>query len=186
MLHPRPKPPLERTTQTAEPTPALLRLGSLAVALALVALACSGDGGTGPGDDGTTRTMRATINGAAWSADSVGMSIGTDAAGNPQLSLGGLNRTTLRALGFDLRLKDPPPGTYTVAEGRIHFVGGMIDGSELWLASDPSLGGSGTVVLSTYTASRIAGSFSFNALPVPGTAATGALTVTSGTFNVSY
>jgi hypothetical protein len=46
-------------------------------------------------------------------------------------------------------------------------------------------GGAGTVVVTTLTASRVAGTFTFDAPPSPGQGTTTAH-VTSGTFDVTY
>ncbi len=153
-----------------------------AVALTLALFACGGDS-TGPGDGGSGSSFfKATIAGAAWSSDA-----GVESVGVP-LTLPGLYVMTGTKLGGGYTLvlslyNIDATGTYPMGVG-LTAVGGSAIVSNLtggW--STPLSGQAGTLTVTAISDSRIAGTFSFDAEPLTGSA-TGTLSVTGGSFDL--
>jgi hypothetical protein len=157
------------------------------VAIALLAFvvtsACGGgsDGNpTGPG--GTTASgdgaVTATINGSAWrsakSADHVTRS-GTIYA------VGAVNLPYVLVLGI---ANVTGPGTFSLAIGSSNGSSAIVSNSTGGWGT-AFAGGSGTIVVTVLTANRIAGTFSFDAVPGSGSA-TGTLQVRNGTFDLTF
>ncbi|MEP6834945.1 MAG: DUF6252 family protein [Gemmatimonas sp.] len=149
------------------------------VTLTLVA-ACSDD--ISPTDNyNTTGPMSATIGGAPWTANSA-TALGT----SNLIVLNGTRLTTPNyTLSFTLN-NVATAGVYPLGVN-VMMIGGTVT------ASSPTLGGWGTpltgtageINITTLTATRIAGSFSFTAAPLTG-GSTSNLSVTSGTFDVPF
>jgi hypothetical protein len=152
-------------------------------AFVLLALACGGDSnGTGPGPTPpppppppptpADSPMTATLNGQAFTAEfaTLGRSAGwvyINGAGLPS-----------NAVGF--AFADQGTGTYTIAPGSLVSAGVTV-GSTAWVAGQAL--GSGTIVVTTFTASRIAGTFTINLVPSLGGPA---MAVTDGVFDFTY
>jgi len=157
------------------------RLPILAASLVLFALnACGGDGPTGT--NGNTNvgdgTMSAAINGAAWRS----MKSGDKGSHSGQIyAVVGLNGSYTIALGI---AGLTAPGTVdlslTSGNGSNAIVSNTVGA---W--STAFNGGSGTITVTTLTANRIAGTFSFNA-PAGSGNATGTLQVRNGNFDVTF
>lgn len=147
---------------------------SLARGLLLVGLlaACGGDA-NGPGNPFLNGTFEARINGADF-----------DAVLATVVDLGGLvavvaGNEAEDALSFSW--EDAGPGTYTIGGGATTQSYYSVGAAE-WSAGDGQ--GSGSLVITTRTATRMAGTFAFVLEPTPGSGATGTRTVTQGSFNL--
>ena len=135
---------------------------------------CNAPGNTATG------SMSATINGTAWRALCVGVS--TLAPG--VISIGGgepTTATTGMTLGF---ATNRAIGTTNV--GVLSGTNALltVGGNALWQAALSN--GSGTVTISTLTATSASGTFSFVMTAQAGTVATGTRTVTGGAFSVNF
>jgi hypothetical protein len=154
----------------------------------LLTVAC-GSSPAAPDTSSTTPTsvsspMSAVIAGSAWnSLPQVGVTYipsgnflsvnGTDTSGTPNSST--------RTIGITVS-SIPGPGTYSINQGNQAQV---TQGNQTWQAGGNS-GGSGTIVVTSLSTHRVAGTFSFGANAVAGTGATGTKSVTNGVFDVSY
>ena len=127
-------------------------------------------------------SMSATIDGAAWSSAGAVASF----SANDLLVVGGSDLTT----GISFGIHAPGPGTYVIPGAGLRagdnallsqFDSGVLS---LWTADFAR--GSGTVTLTTLTSTGAAGTFNFNAVANPGTAATGTKSITGGTFNLRF
>jgi len=152
-------------------------LGLLALALS----AACGGGSTGP-TGGGSGTLSATINGAAWSAQSQLIQAPTpQKQGHYPLYGARLVGQTTNGMQLNL-IGIQGPGTYPLGtSGGVS--GGTIainEGSAIWMT--PLSGAAGTVTFSTLTSTRAAGTFQFVA-EAAGGGATGVRTVTNGQFD---
>jgi hypothetical protein len=164
----------------------------LALAATLTALGCGGgdDNGnpTGPQACGATNgTMTAQINGASWCAAGT---ITVSRQQNNYIGVAGTGFSGNTAYAFVISIGNATgPGThsFTIAAGS--------DGSSLIIGSSTTGGsaagwgtsfggGSGSVTITTLTATRIAGTFTATAVPSSGSASN--LVITSGQFDVTY
>jgi hypothetical protein len=151
-----------------------------ALALTLLLAACStGDGPTGP--DRVTElpqgSMRATIDGAAWSAATA--LVATYSGG--VLAFAGTNNAYTIGMAVGTI---SGPGTFTIgsAGGTNALVNNF--GGNSWHATPSN--GSGTITITSISATAAVGTFTFTAPPVPGTGATGTKVVTNGSFNLKF
>lgn len=153
-------------------------LPALAV-LAAVATACGGgDGPTGPqGPNGPTNgTFSARIDGTNWSATIVTPAMNQVG----QISaLGASSPTWTMAFAW----VDNGPATYVVGQS-IGFNGNLSQGTGVWSASAGI--GSGTLTITTRTASRVAGTFSFTMQPGQGSSSNQPVTITNGQFDITF
>jgi hypothetical protein len=148
----------------------------LASLVLVLALASCGDDTNAPG--GGDAAMSAVIDGDSWEAGE-GLVSATRANGAIGIGGGDADGDILMGIGFP----DGGTGTYTV--GPVNPTNmSLTEGSSQWVAS--SLGGSGTVTVTALTATRVAGTFSFVAAPLPGGSASGTRTVTSGEFDLEF
>lgn len=156
-----------------------MRLLASTLAAGLILSAACSDSSPGPtGNPNTDGPVKATINGTAWSS-STGISAVRAA--------GGLYTITAFNLGGDYTLSFTlynigAAGTFPLGTGPQMFGGNVVVskvGSSGW--TTPLNGAAGQIVITTLTASRIAGTFAFTANPSSGTAA---LNVTNGTFDL--
>jgi hypothetical protein len=147
----------------------------LLAAMALVA-ACSDNDPSGPG--GSNNYISATVNGAAWAGSSVKYATYSSQV----LSIGGTNGSgqlvsialaNLTAVGtYSLSPGNPNAGIANVIEG---------GGTAIWASNIG--GGSGTITVTTFSLTRMAGSFSFSAVPA-NAGATGTMVVANGSFDL--
>jgi hypothetical protein len=120
-------------------------------------------------------TLTATIDGVAFSGSTVGAFV------QGGFVVTGDNANT----GVVLSAFAPGgPGTFSFGSAGTLAGAEVIVGNAEWATVPGST--SGTLVLSTLTSTGASGTFSFTALPVPGTGATGTKTVANGTFNVTF
>ncbi len=154
---------------------------ALAVALAGPLMSCGGSDATGPGGEGT-HFIKATIDGAAWNSDAGAESFGVS------ITLPGLYSITGTKLGggyiMVLSLYNiGGTGTYPMGVGNLVAGGSAIvsDAGGGW--ATPQSGAAGTLTITALTDSRIAGTFTFTAEALTGTA-TGTKSVTGGSFDL--
>lgn len=162
---------------------------SLMTLACIAATACGGGGGGGPtGTNGNNNgnstvtgdgNITMTVNGASWrslkAVDHVTKGtnnfIGIASSNPPYTLVLGIGNVT-------------GPGTrnlnLTVGDGSSAIVSNLTGG---W--GTAFTGGSGTITITTFTATRIAGTFTFDAVPGSG-AATGTLQVRNGSFDLTY
>ncbi len=156
------------------------RSAPLAALLFLLLVAgCGSDGPTGPRgpDDPANGSMTARIDGSDWRATFISPVI-TDGISAIGAVGGGTGGT--RTIGF--AWLDEGVGTYQIGVS-IGFNGNLTIGTGTWVANAGER--SGTLVVTTRTADRIAGTFTFTMHP--GSAnATGTKSVTQGAFNITF
>jgi hypothetical protein len=161
-----------------------------AIVLSVACVGCGSESPSGPSNSGgsgnnpSNGSMRATINGTAWNATTIVVN-----RIPPSGSFGG----TLTILGTNAALRSimltvtpTGPGTYNFAPRSATNMAVADSNAQGWYASDEYAGSTGSTNFTTQTTNRVAGSFSFLAVPATATGATGTLNVTSGTFDVSY
>ena len=163
------------------PNPPLMRLSHFILATALLLpIACSesGSGPVLPGGGTTVAPVKATINGQAWSS---GTSVTAIRAATGLYSLTALNTSGDYTLAFTLN-NIGAAGVYPLGT-TASLSGGTVvvskPGATGW--STPLTGAAGQIVITSLTATRLAGEFAFTATPLTGT---GNLTVANGTFDV--
>ncbi|HWN80474.1 MAG TPA: DUF6252 family protein, partial [Candidatus Udaeobacter sp.] len=147
------------------------------------ALGCGDDDPTGPGGNGGGNIYRATIDGASWSAVSSTIQVtggieprlgtivisGGNTSGDAViLTLSFIGGTGTYPLGVN-------PGTNAGGSGSV------FDSPNTWLT--PLSGAAGSVVITTRTATRIAGTFEFTAEPLGASGAD--VVVTGGEFDIT-
>jgi uncharacterized protein DUF6252 len=159
------------------------RIAPALAALALAAAGCGGGNGTGPNQNGTLPGdggITASINGTAWRSSKIGDRV----THNGQIYvIGSINLPyTLTVSVFATRT-----GTFGMQDLNVATGGGstatIVNAGSGWATGLP--GGSGTLNITTLTANRIAGTFSFDAVPASG-AASGKMQVRNGAFDLTY
>lgn len=153
--------------------------------LAILLLAACGGSPTGPnpgGGGGGADKMTATIDGQAFAATLVQANPVSTVPGSLSftgvVTSGSTARSISIALGFI-----PGPGTYPLGMNIGSSPGGTanyVSGSSSWLT--PLTGAAGTITITTLSATRVVGTFSFTAPPIVGGGAN--VVVTNGTFDV--
>jgi hypothetical protein len=148
------------------------------------------NGGTGGGGGGGSTSMQASIDGQAWTSDGnqLTVSAGTSVPGTVVITgthvVGPTNYKSISLLLAYIG----GPGTYPLGVNNVTNAGGV--GSVViasgatttnWLT--PLSGEAGTLTVTTLTATRLAGTFSFVAPPVLGSGAS--VNVTNGSFDVA-
>jgi hypothetical protein len=128
----------------------------------------------------TNGHFSATVNGTAWSA--LGRVPVTRPTAN---SVGMLAGSTTYGMTFTI-LNITGPGTFSLNNAPSN--GNQVIASNInqsgWATGQT--GGTGSVVITAFSATHIAGTFSFDATPIPGTPATGTLHVTNGSFDLTF
>jgi hypothetical protein len=159
------------------------RLSALLPGLLLVATSCGGGGSnvTGTGNNAAllNGTFSASINGTSWSA--AGRVAVTHSVSN-SLIIAGASLTY--TISFAL-INATGPGTYSLVytTTTVPSFAILSGNGAAWTTN--TTGGTGSVVVTTLTANRVAGTFTFDAPPSPGQGTTSAH-VTGGTFDVTY
>lgn len=151
------------------------------ILLILAGTACGGsDGPAGPGGPGGTSngTFTARIDNNNWAATII-LPAYTDIAGGASGIGAGSPTFTVSWAHID----NQQPGTHTIGQS-VGFNASLTSGTQQWVAS--TSGGSGTLTITTRTANRAAGTFSFTMVPSPGSSATGTKQVTNGQFDVTW
>lgn len=139
------------------------------LALFLVSLAsvgCGGDDPTGP----VTGPMTALIDGERFVAEFATVQRAADVV---YVNGAGAGQ---RAIGF--AFQDDGPGTYTLGQGNPVSVGVQI-GNDTWSAGAGV--GSGAIVVTTFTETRLVGTFAFTVGSGGST-----LTITEGAFDIEF
>jgi hypothetical protein len=154
-------------------------VGFVGAALCVAGLSLAGcGGGGGPVTPPNTGSMSARIDGATWTAVTA-----NGASGDGGLfTITGVQAGSGTAVTMSL-FSIGAPGTYPMGVGSsvAGGVGAIAQGSIGW--TTPLNGAAGTITVTSVSPTRIAGSFAFDATPVPPqTGATRA--VTAGTFDV--
>lgn len=139
------------------------------LALAVGIVACGGDDPTGPGDD---PIMSARIDGQAWSTSIALATVPPTPSGFAVVS--GSDGTTTIAFAFR-----PSTGTHEIGAS-IGTNANLTAGSTMWIATTSS--GSGTIVVTSLTNERVAGTFEFTMTAGGATPAT--RVVTGGQFDI--
>jgi hypothetical protein len=153
-----------------------MRSPSLVVPILMLLLAaCGSDEPTGPATL-ANGTYRAKIDGAQFNAISAAVVGGAGGL----YSLGGGNAAG-QTIGF--AWVDAGPGTYPIGNPASTIATHTASG-QTWSASVAK--GSGSIVVTTSTAGRVAGTFSFVLQADAGSGATGSRTVTEGSFDLTY
>jgi hypothetical protein len=132
--------------------------------------------------------MSATVGGVPWTAANVSFH---ESSGN--FTLSGDNTSNLIAIGFT---SVSAPGTYAVSvtPARIITVSGpaasplashcCLGGQVSVTGSGVTLNDTGSLAITSFTSTRVTGTFSVTLGPMPGTPATGQLVVANGSFDV--
>ncbi len=167
------------------------RILALAAALSVTLAACGDDSG-GPGGPGgpSGNSMVATVGGIGFDPPSFGV-VGTYVAAQQVLNVTGTHtkdgvttQVTINLLNVD------GPGTYPINPnfagqfGQITKTTGL--GGTLSTWTTVLAPGTGTVEITALDNDGAAGTFTFTGQAAPGTAATGQLTATSGSFDVEF
>jgi hypothetical protein len=150
----------------------------LAVLITLVA-GCGSDDPAGPGGPGNNSlsngSFTARIDGADFAASAAAV---VSSGGLVSIGAGDASGKTL---GF--AWLDAGPGTYPIGSPAA-TVGTHTFAGNTWSASLAQ--GSGSIVVTTSAANRVAGTFSFVLQPDTASGATGTRTVTDGSFDLTF
>jgi hypothetical protein len=158
---------------------------ALLLGTTLFALACGEDQVTGTNDrDLASGSIKATIDGASFSGTKNVRGLWEGNSQFRTLTLGASNADgtgiwiTVAGIAFGT-------GTYTAVAGSPVFGSVSRGTGELWL-SNVAPGGTGTITITDIDGGGAKGSFSFVAVPQPGSFATGSRTVTNGSFDIKF
>jgi hypothetical protein len=147
----------------------------------MLAIACGGgSSSTGPG--GGSADLSASINGSSWLGTDGAKATRTVAGGDTIISFGGANSNESIILG--LAFTDSGPRTYLIGGFDEPSNALIEEGAKGWAAN--VAGGSGSITIDTISATRLTGTFMFNAVPVSGSGASGDEAVTNGKFALSF
>lgn len=160
----------------------LRRFATLGATIAMTA--CGGSDSTGPDDSGNGQfRFTAKIDGAAWASEA-----GVERVGVP-VSVPGIFALTGSKIGANaytivIALYNiPGPGTYPLGVGVSVAGGNALISTTAGGWRTPQTGSDGTITITTLSASRMEGTFSFTAVPFTGSV-TGTKTVTDGAFTL--
>jgi hypothetical protein len=137
-------------------------------------LGCGGGDSTGPNDQPGSHSMSATVDGSSWSAQAAAAQRSNGFVGV------GASASDLSTISFAF---PDHTGTFQVAS-QDGTNASFISSGKSWTAAFGT-GGSGTISVTTLTATRVTGTFSFTAPALTG-GATGNKTVTNGTFDIEF
>lgn len=151
----------------------VLRMAA-AAALALT-LACGSGSTTGPSQTLTNGTFTARVDGASFNA-----SFAVVAVAGSIISIGASNAAG-QSLGF--AWVDAGAATYPISQ-TAPTNGSYSFGASGWGAG--VAGGSGSITITSRTANRVVGTFSFVMVATPNTSATGTKNVTQGSFDLTF
>lgn len=158
-----------------------MRRFSVLFPLALMAVAACGSDASGPSQGTLTNgTFRATVDGTQFRA--VAATVLTTPVGNGGTIIAiGAGQADNTAMGF--AWIDQGPGAYPLGTS----VGANASYSQAgagW-AGPVAAGGTGTITVTTRTANRVAGTFSFVLPPISGSAS-GNKVITNGSFDLTF
>jgi Family of unknown function (DUF6252) len=153
---------------------------TFATAALVFVAACGGgsDGGpTNPNQNpNSNRSMSARVDGTAWTATSVAAGVT-----NGLLIIAGSNITQTFAIAAAV---NQGTGTQTVGPTSVTY-GNLMVGQQSW-AANGSQGGTGSITLTTLTANRAVGTFSFTLKALSQGATPASRQITSGAFDVVF
>jgi hypothetical protein len=156
----------------------LTRLLSTLTLLSIAACGGSSDSLTGTDTGGSgSGPMSATIDGTAWVSP-----VPAGRRTSNIVAVAGLDLGLTASVSFAFVATST--GTYSVAFANTNFGSATIAKGSLGWSSALS-GGSGSVTLTTLTASHMVGTFAFDAVPASG-GATGTIHVTNGKFDITF
>jgi Family of unknown function (DUF6252) len=147
----------------------------------MLAIACSsGSSSTGP--SGGSANLSATIDGASFLGTVQAKATRTVSGGDTIITVGGANTGEAIIIGM----------AFSDSGARTYFIGGfgepanalINEGSATWASN--IAGGTGSITVDTISATRVTGTFQFDAVPVSGSGASGTQTVTNGKFALSF
>ncbi len=147
----------------------------LAATLAF-AIGCSSDNS---GPSGQNGAMTAKIDGTSWSSTSAAVTQNASGGAGTIIAVSGAN-TAGESIAF--AFVTTGPGTYPI-DNASPTNAVLIEHGNSWSAS--VIGGTGTITVTTLTATRIAGTFSFTGVAI-GNASPAQRSVTNGVFDVTY
>jgi hypothetical protein len=160
---------------------------TLTASVALALVACGNDNGTGS-SGGTSSSMSATVDGHAFNPPST--AITATKTGNA-VTFTGVATSGGTTITVTIALPNVTvPGTLilnpTLASqsGRVTISEGSASTTGTWTTSLSP--GNGSVTLTAVAASRVAGTFQFTGQFEPGSAVTGQVSVTSGSFDIRF
>ncbi|MDH3205529.1 MAG: DUF6252 family protein [Gemmatimonadota bacterium] len=148
-------------------------LSAVTMVVVSTLVACGGDDPAGLGVVGTG-PMSAMVDGVQWTAT---VAFATNTGGI--VGVGGSGAT---GEGIGFAFQGSTTGTYSIGTGNVHSANYTF-GSNSWVAGNTV--GSGSIVVTTLDATRVAGTFSFEAVSATGgTPAT--RSITQGAFDVTF
>jgi hypothetical protein len=156
----------------------------------VAAAACGGGGDGGSGPNGGGAGMTAKIDGASWDATQVQVTAGSAQVPGSIVILGiKVSGTSTSSIGLLLGYIGGP-GTYPLGVNQISSAGGTglleaTSAASVQNRTTPLDGASGTVVISTLTATKMTGTFEFVAVPILGSTFSGNRTITNGSFDIT-
>lgn len=160
-----------------------MRRSSLVLIAAASMAACGGGGdggpaGPNPNQNTSKSTMSARIDGTQWTATNVGVT-----ARNGALIVAGANTAGV-GVGFGASMIQGT-GTQTFGPGIVSTANGSVTQATMaWSASN--FQGSGSVTLTTLTANRATGTFTFTAPALIAGSTPSPRVVTAGQFDVTW
>lgn len=132
------------------------------------------------GGSSSTGSMSAQINGLSWVAACIAVSRNLNSSVSVAASDNASNATNAQTISV---AAPATPGTYLINSATVNGTNGLLlIGAQLWTAN--VIGGSGTVTISTLTATAVSGTFSLSL--VPQAPAIGVKTITNGVFNITF
>jgi hypothetical protein len=160
--------------------------GSVLVALTLSLSSCGGKSPSAPSNSGGSQekgSITASIAGVSWSANSVtAANVPPNATGTVGvLTVYGFEVAGARSIRVIVGYSGNGIGTYSVP--------GSLGTGFVWTEGTQAQtwdGTSGSVTITTFTATRAAGTFSFTAAARAGSGATGTRVITNGSFDVTF
>jgi len=156
----------------------LYRTRALALFATLLLSACGGDGDglTEPDLSPENGTMTATVDGTSWSAIQISI-----VRGGNIITIGG-GSVDLIAMG--IAWQDQGVGTYTVGGTPLATANLSEGGSNSWQAN--GVQGSGSVTVTSISATRVTGTFVFTAEASQGSGTPASRVVTNGAFDIAF
>ncbi len=157
-----------------------IRLFGAILILGLTA-ACGGDGPTGPGGDTLANgSFSARVDGSSFSAVAATVVASNTGQAGTILAVGA-GTSAGNSLGF--AWIDSGPGTYAINQSTAANAT-YTESGRIWSAQFGNQG-SGSIVVTTRTATRVAGTFSF-VMVAAGGGASGNKTITQGAFDLTF
>jgi len=156
----------------------------------VAAAACGGSGDGGGGPNGGGAGMTARIDGTSWSATQVQVTAGgAQVPGSIVITGIKVSGTSTSSLGLLLGFIGGP-GDYPLGVNQVSSAGGTgllleTSAASVQNRTTPLNGASGTVTVSTLTATKMTGTFEFVAEPILGSPFNGNKTITNGTFDIA-